>query len=58
MPDSDSAMVFDPLLSADVALRIPSVKKAEQMLGFKAKVGLEEGIRRTANWMQKALLAA
>ena len=56
--DSDSDIVFDPPLSADVALRIPSVKKAEQMLGFKAKVGLEEGIRRTANWMQKALLAA
>lgn len=33
---------------ADVELRVPSVKKAEELLGFKAKVGLEEGIRRTA----------
>ena len=56
--DSDSDIVFDPPLSADIALRIPSVKKAEQVLGFKAKVDLEEGIHRTANWMQEAWLAA
>ncbi len=50
--ESKSQIVFDPPLSADIALRIPSVDKAERILGFKAKVDLEEGIRRTAKWMQ------
>jgi UDP-glucose 4-epimerase len=53
--DSTSEIVFDPPLSADVALRIPNVKKAERLLGFKAQVDLEEGIRRTAAWMDAQL---
>jgi len=31
-----------------VELRIPSVKKARELLDFEAKVDLEEGIQRTA----------
>ena len=48
--NSRSRIVFGPALSADIELRIPEVRKAEQILGFKAKVDLEEGIRRTAEW--------
>ena len=33
---------------ADVELRIPAVQKAREILGFEAKIDLEEGIRRTA----------
>jgi UDP-glucose 4-epimerase len=51
---SESQIIFDPPLSADIAIRIPSVTKAEGLLGFKAKVDLEEGIRRTANWIRKS----
>lgn len=29
------------------------VKKAKELLGFEAKVDLEEGIRRTADWYQE-----
>lgn len=47
---SDSKIVHDPPLSADVAIRIPSVKKAADLLGFKAKVDLEEGILKTAEY--------
>lgn len=50
---SSSEIVFDPPLSADIAIRIPSVEKAEYLLGFKAKVDLEEGVRRTAEWLNK-----
>jgi UDP-glucose 4-epimerase len=50
---STSRIVHDPPLSADIAIRIPSVDKAEKILGFKAKIDLEEGIRRTADWMSK-----
>ena len=49
---SKSSIVFDPPLSADIAIRIPSVEKIERELGFKAKVDLEEGIARTAEWMK------
>jgi UDP-glucose 4-epimerase len=54
--ESKSKIVFDPPLSADIALRIPSVHKAEELLGFKAKVDLEEGIKRTAEWMEEHML--
>lgn len=47
---SSSEIVFKPPLSADIELRIPETRKAEQLLGYKAKVDLEKGIRRTAEW--------
>ena len=50
--NSNSKIVFDPPLSADIAIRIPSVTKTEEILGFKAKVDLEEGVLRTAEWMK------
>ncbi|GAA0880917.1 SDR family oxidoreductase [Algoriphagus jejuensis] len=49
---SDSKIIFEPPLSADIAIRIPSVEKSFKILGFKAKVDLEEGILRTAEWMK------
>ncbi len=49
---SDSKIAFEAPLSADIALRIPSVEKADKLLGFKAKVDLEEGVLRTAEWMR------
>lgn len=48
--DSKSEIVFSKPLSADIELRIPETRKAEQLLGFKSKVDLDEGIRRTAAW--------
>ena len=37
----------------DVELRIPAVHKARELLGFEAKVDLEEGIRRTAEYYRQ-----
>ena len=51
---SDSKIVFRPPLSAEVELRIPSVEKAANVLGFRAAVDLDEGIRRTAEWYRHA----
>jgi UDP-glucose 4-epimerase len=48
--NSSSKIVFKPPLSADIELRIPDTRKAEELLCFTAKVDLEEGIRRTAEW--------
>lgn len=53
---SSSKIVFKPALSADIELRIPSVKKAFEVLGFKATVDIEEGIVKTAEWIKKNLL--
>ena len=35
---------------ADVEMRIPSVRKARELLRFEAQIDLEEGIRRTAEY--------
>ena len=40
---------------ADVELRVPSVRKARELLGFEAKVDLEEGIARTAEFYRQAM---
>jgi len=37
---------------ADVELRVPSVAKAKKLLGFGAKVNLEEGIQKTADFFR------
>lgn len=42
----------------DIELRIPSVSKARELLGFEAKVDLEEGILRTAEYYRRLIPAA
>lgn len=56
--DSKSQIIFKPQLSADIELRIPSVEKTEKLLGFKAKIDLEEGIVKTAEFFKNELKAA
>ena len=51
--NSRSRIIFKDALSADIGLRIPSVKKIEDDLGFKAQIDLDEGIRRTAEYFRK-----
>ena len=46
--NSSSPIVFTRKDYADVELRIPSVYKAKELLGFEAQIDLDEGIRRTA----------
>lgn len=55
--NSKSKIIFQPPLSADIALRIPSVDKAFEILDFKAKVDLEEGVLRTAEAFKEQLAA-
>ena len=51
---SKSKIVHEAPLSADIAIRIPSVEKTDELLGFKAKIDLEEGISRVKNWISKS----
>ena len=48
--DSKSPITFARKDYVDVELRVPSVIKARQLLGFDARVDLDEGIARTAEF--------
>jgi UDP-glucose 4-epimerase len=52
-------IVFQPLHYTDVDLRIPNVDKARTLLGFEARVELDEGLERTVAWYrQRAAVSA
>lgn len=50
---SESEIVFQPLHYTDVEIRIPNVDKARRLLGFEAKVDLDEGLARTIAWYRE-----
>ncbi|MGE3636643.1 MAG: NAD-dependent epimerase/dehydratase family protein, partial [Sandaracinaceae bacterium] len=50
---SESPIEFTPWEFPDVELRIPDVKKAERLLGFRAEVDLEDGLARTIDWYRE-----
>jgi UDP-glucose 4-epimerase len=52
---ADVDIVFQPLHYADVELRIPNVEKAREVLGFEAKVDLDEGLEKTIAWYRQKL---
>jgi nucleoside-diphosphate-sugar epimerase len=54
---STSTIRFDTVDRADVELRIPSITKARELLGFEPKVDLEEGLERTIEWYRRHLVA-
>src|SRR3712207_5557877 len=41
-----------PSFEADVVRRWPSVEKAERLLGWRARIGVEEGVARTVDWLR------
>jgi UDP-glucose 4-epimerase len=47
-----------PSFEVDVQRRWPSVVKAERLLGWKARIGLREGIAGTVEWLREQELAA
>ena len=53
---SKSAIRFIRKEYADIELRVPNVDKARDLIGFEAKVDLEEGLERTGKFYQKALV--
>jgi UDP-glucose 4-epimerase len=55
---ADVDIVFQPLHYADVELRIPNVEKAREVLGFEARVDLDEGLARTISWYRERALSA
>ncbi|MFM2419467.1 MAG: hypothetical protein RL385_4190, partial [Pseudomonadota bacterium] len=53
LAQSKSAVVSVPWNQTDVELRVPDVRKAEKLLGFKARIDLEEGLLRTIAWYRE-----
>lgn len=51
---SKSPITFARKDYVDVELRVPSVTKSRDLLGFEAKVDLDEGIRKTADFYREA----
>jgi UDP-glucose 4-epimerase len=49
-------IVFQPIHYADVELRMPVVEKARELLGFDAKVDLDEGLAKTIAWYRERTL--
>lgn len=47
-------IVFNADRPTMIPLRLVDTSKAEQLLGFKAKVGIEEGLRRTIKWYRES----
>ncbi|MCG8422975.1 MAG: NAD-dependent epimerase/dehydratase family protein [Proteobacteria bacterium] len=50
LTESSSQIEFESWPYPDVEIRVPAVDKARDMLGFRAKVDLEEGLLRTIDW--------
>jgi len=50
---SPSHVRFVEMNRADVELRVPSISKARELLGYEPKVDLEEGLLKTINWYRQ-----
>jgi UDP-glucose 4-epimerase len=48
-------VVHEPARAGDVRRNVSRVDKAATRLGYRAKVGLEDGLARTARWFESAL---
>jgi len=53
LTNSKSGVVFKPHPGPEVDLRVPSIEKAQTMLGYKPTTSLETGIRQTIPWYQE-----
>jgi nucleoside-diphosphate-sugar epimerase len=52
LTNSRSDIVFKPHPGPEVDLRVPSIEKAQQLLGYNPQISLEAGIARTIPWYQ------
>ena len=50
---TDAKIEFNPSKPSMIPIRLIDTTKAETTLGFKAKIGLREGIRKTIEWYRK-----
>jgi nucleoside-diphosphate-sugar epimerase len=53
---SNSSIEFVPWDFPDVEIRIPSIDKGRDLLGFEPRVDLEEGLLKTIDWYRKEVV--
>lgn len=53
--NSDSDIIYVPKNYEDVELRVPSIKKAQNVLKYSPKVNLEKGLKNTIEWYKRLL---
>jgi nucleoside-diphosphate-sugar epimerase len=53
LSSSGSRITFEKRDAPDVEIRVPAVAKAKELLGYEAKVDLEEGLLRTIHWYRR-----
>lgn len=53
----DFALAHLPSFAVDVQRRWPSVEKARKLLGWQARIEVEDGIAATVEWLRKRLAA-
>ena len=53
LSSSGSRIELVPWPHTDVEIRVPSVDKAKELLGYRAQVDLEEGLLRTIHWYRR-----
>lgn len=53
LAESKSPIEFVKWPYSDIEIRIPDIKKAEELLGYQPHVDLEDGIRNTIEWYQQ-----
>ncbi|MEA2249106.1 MAG: UDP-glucose 4-epimerase [Solirubrobacteraceae bacterium] len=49
------ALVHEPTFDVDVRRRWPSVEKAERLLGWRARIGVRDGVAQTVEWLRERL---
>ena len=55
-PEKELKIIHDPGFEHDVNRRIPSVEKAEKVLGFSAKTTLDKMLDEVIPWIQNAIV--
>ncbi len=55
--ESKSPIVFKPHPGPEVEMRIPDISKAIELLNYKPRVSLDEGMKRTIQWYREHLRA-
>ena len=58
VPSNGFELEHVPTLPVDVVRRWPSVEKARRLLGWEARIGVEDGIAATVAWLSQRVTAS
>jgi GDP-L-fucose synthase len=50
----DAQVRYDPSKPTMIPIRLIDTRKAQSLLGFRAKVDLREGLKRTVDWYRRS----